>query len=378
MSGTSTLIGGSRTVSAAEMIVTRATKEQCERWLGMLQFVRPGAANDKLLTQYFFAVFSRQPESLYDFLQFFRTHLSAHASSADVRPLAEKYLKVLSPLCERFGVFEEKMNADDLCFSIMQPQEHAHVTKVLQDYQRSSADFIRRVTTVLSDLMKKSNIRCTVHGRYKHVYSVWMKLRKKRLETADAPLKLYDIFAFRIILEDDVRQECFECMNILHDTFFPLAQRFKDYINIPKINGYQSIHTCLTKVVDGLDLPIELQIRTRSMDDFAEKGLASHWLYTIGEKHNAMTRTEKRLVAHFAHLSEEIQSHSVVYCCSVGGDLFCLPGGSTLRDFAYAVHTRLGQEASEALVNGQKRSLDEEIQEGDRIEIIRHSPTKKP
>lgn len=360
-----------QTTGTVQQHVSRATAEDFLKWLGTLQFVKTTPSNCKLLTEYFFGVFSRNPENLYEFLRFFRSRLSDASSSADVKQLAEKYLKILSPLCERFGVFEEKTHVDDLCFSIIQPEEFACVQKVLADYKRTSAEFIDRVTKVLRDLMENNAIRCTVHGRYKHVYSVWMKLHKKELEAADAPLKLYDIFAFRIILEDNVRQDCFECMNILHDAFYPLARRFKDYINIPKINGYQSIHTCLTHVVDDLDLPVEVQIRTRAMDDFAERGLASHWLYTLGEKRNTMTPTEKRLVAHFSILSQEIQAENTVYCCSIGGDMFSLRNGSTFRDFAYAVHTTLGKEAEGAIVNGEQRLLDEPISEGDRIEIIR-------
>jgi len=357
------------TVPGLQPFQQRASDDTFRTWMNILAFVRKTDRNADLLTKYFFRSFLGTPELFYSFLLYLGKELRGdgceHASA-----IASQYLAVLSPLAERFGIFDQKDALDSVCLEIINPEAFALVQTVMEQYQKKSKSVLQKIRERLQATLKTEGHRADVKGRYKSIYSAYRKLVKKHRES---PLTLHDIFAFRIILEDNNREKCFEVLNLLHDRFLPIAHRFKDYINIPKVNGYQSIHTCLNHVVADLDLPIEVQIRTRVMDDFVERGIASHWLYAQDKRSRLLTRTETRLLKHFEILSASAECNTDIYVFSIGGDIFMLPQGSTALDFAYMVHTDVGNKAKASFVNGKRGQIGIPLKDGDRVEIVKDS-----
>lgn len=350
---------------ASKKVFTRSVRR---RWLEFLENTNTNQRNREILTEYFLRQFTKSPICLYEFLLFLRTQLRWMRDPRRRSHLAAQFLEILSPLAERFGLFEQKIDIDNLCFRILKPRAYREVEHLLSRYKRTSQRTVAAITDILHSLLQKRRTGCEIEGRYKNVYSVYRKLQQKRCAS---PLHLHDIFAFRITLHTDEIRDCFDIVNILHDHFSPVAGSFKDYITIPKINGYQSIHTILNGVVPDLDLPVEVQIRTRAMHEFAERGLASHWLYTHSKRAHLITEKERKLIEHFTTLSKSAGQENSVLCFSPKGDIFTLVRGSSIIDFAYHVHTDVGNRAVAARVNGKQETLQYEIREGDRIEILR-------
>lgn len=340
---------------------------RCEQCLQFFARANTDPRNRTLLTEYLFNTFAPSPETLYAFLLFLKQELHATPRTKQTKHIATHYLRTLSPLCERFGIFEEKNVLDALCFKITEPQHYRGVESVLSRYRRTSAKVIAEVTAILQRLLESAGHACTIEGREKHLYSIYRKIQRKR---STSPLALQDIFAFRIILHGNATEECFAVLNLLHDHFEPVVSDFKDYITIPKINGYQSIHTILNRVIPDLDLPIEVQIRTQAMHEFAEKGLASHWLYARDKHTELLSEKDQKLVAHFLFLSEAAARERTIYCLSPAGDLVKLPDGSTVIDFAYQIHTEIGNHARAARVNGSPQEISYRIREGDIVEVL--------
>lgn len=336
-------------------------KEEFKRCFNFLASAKPTSRNRELLANYFFNKSAKSPDVFYDFITYFKDQLSSSRDTSLKKALAGQYLNFLSQICERLGFFEEKQILDDFCFKIINPKKYKEISKIMSDYQKKSKGFITKVTRILKDLLKENGIKCEIKGRYKSLYSTHRKLLKKRKKTA---LKLKDLFAFRIVLNRNSTEQCFRVLDLLHDNFSPVVDYFKDYITIPKINGYQSLHTGLTEVIPNLDLSIEVQIRTKSMDDFAEKGLAAHWLY-------AKSKKAKMIADHLSSLAEEDETKKMVYFCSHKGDVFKMAKGSSIVDFAYRVHPGVGKKAKSALVNGVSQEIYYEIQNCDSVEVIK-------
>lgn len=340
-----------------------------ERWLHFLTFTASSPKNVELCRDYFFEQFAFEPEKFYAFLIFFREiALNQNLEKKEKQALAQKYLDVLSILCERFGFFEEKSLLDDKCFEILQLKDYQHIHAILIDYERKSKNIVEQVKETLEQILKKEKFDVEIRGRYKSLLSIHRKMKKKARKDL---FNFNDIFAFRIILKKNVPERCFGVLNLLHDRFYPMAGRFKDYISVPKINGYQSLHTCLTHVVSDLDLPIEVQIRTQAMDDFAEHGLAAHWVYGRHKKAKLLTGQEEKLRDYL--LSRSRRGDQQTYCFSYTGDLFRLEKGATVIDFAYTIHSDLGNKASGAVVNGVPQALTYVLQPADVIEVKKSS-----
>lgn len=344
------------------------------QWLKFLSSTRVAPRNYEFLRHFFFDRFRASHALFYKFIVFLRNALQKR-SGLDFKKRAEKkraahfYLHVLSPLCERVGFFEEKSFLDDLCFSLIAPKRYHTIHHLLATYQKKSETMITKILSILSAFLKNAHRNCEMKGRYKSVYSISKKLRKVGSRYV---LGLNDIFAFRIIVKSNITEECFEILNALHDAFYPIPDFFKDYITIPKINGYQSLHTGLTRVISDLDLSIEVQIRTQAMDDFAERGLAAHWFYSEEKKSQLITEKEAKLLDYFTAVSGEHHNASV-YFFSNRYDLFRLPRGATVLDFAYHIHTELGDKATAALVNGRQEPLSYVISDGDHIQVLQSS-----
>lgn len=334
-----------------------------EKWLDFLLFVACSENNHILSFEYFSFEFTQQPEQFYEFIHFLYHLIKKDKNIERKRKIAYAYVHILSPLCQRLGFHEEKKILDNLCFICTEPIAYKRVSRNLHRYKNKSFSFIASVTRKLNKVLKKHQFKFEIEGRYKSTYSVYKKLKIKQKKSIQS---LGDIFAFRIIVKTNSKEDCFKMLNVLHNEFTPIPKRYKDYITIPKINGYQSLHTGLNQVVPYLDLPIEVQIRTKTMDDFAERGIAAHWLYSRYKRSTILNEKEKKLIKHFHSFNEE----NSVYFFSFDGDLYKMDKGATVLDFAYKIHTKMGNKFKLALVNGKNQDLTYAIQEGDKIELI--------
>jgi len=335
-----------------------------EKWLDFLMFTNFSVQNKSLLFEYYANEFAYTPRRFYNFVHLLYSYLRTARNDESKKVIAQKYVDILSPLCQKFGFYEEKKLLDNFSFKLLYPAEYEKINKQLINYKRKSKTVIDEINTKFKKLLKKHHFyRLEVTGRYKTTYSIAQKLKLKQREKIQG---LGDVFAFRIIVKDNSIENCFQITNLLHNEFYPLPNRFKDYISIPKINGYQSLHTGLKEVNPKLDLPIEVQIRTKTMDDFAEKGIAAHWLYSKSKLSRILTEKEKKLVKHFY----DSQEKTYVYFFSYKGDLYKLQKGASVLDFAYRIHTNLGDKIKTVLVNDKLQPIDYEIQEGDKIKIL--------
>lgn len=338
-----------------------------QEWFEVLLFFNDKSQNRELVTDYFFENFAQSPEKFYEFIQFFKKKIIKLRKKDDKVKAAKRYLQIISFLCERFGFCEEKRELDDLCFKILNPYAYKRISKELSSHQKKSEATVNSILDILQQVLRKNHHRCLIKGRYKNIYSIYKKLEKKRQRKIQ---NLVDIFAFRIITEKNSSEECFEILNLLHDTFYPVAHYFDDYITVPKVNGYQSLHTGLTNILPNLDIPVEIQIRTQEMDHFAEKGVAAHWMYGKSKKATIPNEKEKKICEYFTHLSKANDQEKMIYCFSYKGDVLKLKRGSTILDFANRIHTELPKRASAALVNGSKKRVHYQIQEGDQIKLL--------
>ncbi len=337
-----------------------------EVWVRFLASSRSSTRNEEVLTSYFLREFGARPEEISRFLVTLQ-RLFRHLPKKDTVVLAAQYLQILSPICERFALFHEKNEMDTLCFRLTDPAAYKKTDALFSRYKRKSGLVVAQISRVLSTLLRANGFHCEVSGRYKNLYSIHKKLVTKRYATA---LSLQDIFAFRIILPGNVPFHCFDVLNLLHDTYTPDVDRFKDYISIPKVNGYQSIHTILRGVATNLDLPVEVQIRTHAMHEFAEHGLASHWFYGKSKRTHLIGTQQRQLFYHYHSLGGDPQEHTSIYCLTPKGDVLVLHDGATVREFAKEVHTELGRAVTGAIIRGKKVPPDYRLTHGDEVNLL--------
>jgi len=343
----------------------RQEKIDVEGIMSLLYSMKRSKQNHALLTEYFLHEFAINPSFLVQVLKKIKVELHDQENIGREK-LARRYLHVFSFLCERFGLYEDKLELDDICFAINHPEEYKRFKKELSDYQKSSSTILKDVKSSLEEEIKNLWIKFQIKGRYKNLYSIYKKCEKKKIKKV---LWLWDLFAFRIIIDDDT-SVCYDVLNVLHDTFIPLPERFKDYISIPKINGYQSIHTWLIGISEKLDIAIEAQIRTKVMDDIAESGIAAHFLYSKNKTSHLVNEKEQKLINHLEEVAESISQNPSIYCLSPAWDILRLNRGSTVKDFAHKVHSGLPKKARYALVNNDKKDLDYTMKNFDTVRIV--------
>ncbi len=341
--------------------------ERFKKWFDMLLFFRDSPGNRESMTEFFFESFAENPRDFYQFILFLKKQVQLEAGPQRKILLAKRYLEILSPLCSRFGFYLAKVNMDDLCFRIANPTECFKIDKKLMNYKKKWKKILRTILKTIRQALENEKILLRIQGRYKNIYSIYRKMQKNPHRSID---RIHDIFAFRIITEGNRPEECFEILSVLHDHFLPIARRFKDYITIPKINGYQSLHTGLLNVSPQVKGTVEVQIRTQEMHEFAEKGIAAHWMYGREKKSNRPPEREKKMLEYFSHLSGTSREEKHVHCFSYKGDLYRMKKGATVTDFAHRIHSRLVNLALYAKVNDEDKALHYNIQNGDRIEII--------
>ena len=295
--------------------------------------------------------------------------------------ISKETLDIYAPLAHRLGMAKVKSELEDMAFSYLHHDEFLEIKRLVDNTKEERKDyienFIRTIIRTLSDL----GIKAEVKGRFKHFYSIYKKMYQKGKEFDD----IYDLMGVRVIVDD--KATCYHVLGIVHSQYTPVPGRFKDYIAVPKSNNYQSIHTT---IVGPLGKFIEIQIRTKDMDDIAEEGIAAHWNY----KENKKSSKDDNIYGWLRHIIEfQNESDSTedfiegvtgdidrgtVFTFSPKGDIIELPVGATALDFAFMVHTQVGCKCVGAKVNGRMVTIDHKLKSGDKVEIITSKNSKGP
>jgi len=288
--------------------------------------------------------------------------------------IAQETMEIYAPLADRMGMHRIRDELEDLSFEILNNQARSLIQKRLDEIKLDKKDIFENLSNEFNKLLIQNNIRSQIYGREKTPFSIWRKVQKKRVSLE----QITDIIGFRIILENI--DDCYKTLGIIHKEYNCIPGKFKDYISSAKINGYKSIHTA---VIGSNKKPIEIQIRTRQMHEFAERGIASHWQYKSSEKFNSLTWKEYDWLKDLVEIIEKNENpeHSYeytklqmfqenVFCFTPKGSVIKLPKDATAIDFAYAVHTKVGDTAIGCEINGNKSELQTILRNGDRINII--------
>ena len=293
--------------------------------------------------------------------------------------IATETITLFAPLAHRFGFFAIKSELEDLCLAYIHPEEYEEITSGLRDSKKERDAYVGEFIRPLEKRLQGEGFSFEIYGRSKNLYSIYRKMKRQ-----DKPLKeIYDIFAVRIVLNGEGtkgKEECWRVYSIITDLYKPLTERFRDFVSVPKSNGYQSLHT----TVLGLGgKRVEVQIRTREMHEIAEKGVAAHWKYK--EQVNSDEHEMDSLLTWVRDLLENPESEKAsdfvrdfslnlydeeIYIFTPKGDLHSLPSGACPVDFAYLVHSEVGFHCIGAKVNGKMVPLSYKLKSGDQVEII--------
>jgi guanosine-3',5'-bis(diphosphate) 3'-pyrophosphohydrolase len=299
---------------------------------------------------------------------------------------AQETLDIYAPLAGRMGMHEMREELEDLAFRELNPEAHAVVSMRLDKLEEKSVGLVAEIERQLTRKLSERGLQAEVKGRRKRAYSIWRKMERKSIGFE----QLSDIFGFRVIL--NTLAECYEALGIVHTTWPVVPGRFKDYISTPKQNDYRSIHTT---VIGPSQQRVELQIRTGDMDEIAEYGIAAHALYKdgVGSPTEMLSRESSayawlrhtiELLAEGSNPEEFLEHtklelfHDQVFCFSPKGMLIALPRGAKAIDFAYAVHTDVGNTAVGCKINGKIAPLGSELASGDEVEIITSKTQSAP
>ncbi|MAG11737.1 MAG: hypothetical protein CMI52_02935 [Parcubacteria group bacterium] len=297
--------------------------------------------------------------------------------------IALESLEIFSPVASRLGMGEMKGTIEDLAFQYVYPKRYDYVKKIVQQRYEAKNEYINTVMKIAQKELKRSGIQMTsMVGRLKHLYSLHRKLEKYDRDIT----KIYDLIAIRVIVPDVA--QCYSTLGVLHNLWKPLKGRIKDYISQPKPNGYQSLHTTVFAIGGEI---VEFQIRTEEMHEAAEYGLAAHWHYSEHEKTSKIPERHKRWIDELARVHKEmvkglkdIESikldffQSRIFVITPKGDVIDLPEDATPVDFAYAIHTDIGNKCSGARVNSEITRLDTPLKSGDVVEVITDKNRKGP
>ena len=298
-------------------------------------------------------------------------------------------LDIYAPIADRLGISKVKVELDDLAFKYLEPEMYNQLVSSIANGKEQRDILIRKIVKEVSHHIEEAGIKATIDGRAKHYFSVYKKMvtQNKRLD------QIYDLFAVRIIVETE--RDCYTALGVIHEIYKPIPGHFKDYISMPKPNNYQSLHTTL---IGSMGQPFEIQIRTYEMHRTAEYGIAAHWKYKETNNGNATTTTvtEEEKLSWLRQILEWQQDMSDnkefmtllksdlnlfsdnVFAFTPSGDVKNLPKGSTPIDFAYSIHSAVGNKMVGAKVNGKLVPIDYVIKNGDQIEIITSQNSKGP
>ena len=288
--------------------------------------------------------------------------------------IAQETMEIYAPLADRMGMHRIRDELEDLSFEILNFDARKLIKKRLDEIKLDKKDIFEEQSYELSEILNDHEINAEIYGREKTPFSIWRKVQKKRVSLE----QITDIIGFRIIL--DTIDDCYKTLGIFHKKWNCIPGKFKDYISSPKINGYKSIHT---SVIGSNKKPIEIQIRTKEMHDFAQRGVASHWQYKSSEKFNSLSWKEYDWLKDLVEIIEKNENpedsyeytklqmfQENVFCFTPKGSVIKLPKDATAIDFAYAVHTKIGNSAIGCEVNGNNSELQSILRNGDRVNIL--------
>ena len=309
-----------------------------------------------------------------------------YMTEAKQREKAKETLDIYAPLADRLGIAKIKTELEDLCFKYLYPEEYESLFEKIEMKKEECLTYVNSIVKALSEKMEENGIKGKVYGRNKHMFSIFKKMHNQH-KTFD---QIYDLFAVRAIVE--TVGDCYAVLGIVHDMYKPMPGRFKDYIAMPKPNMYQSLHNTL---IGPNGEPFEIQIRTFDMHRTSEYGIAAHWKYKEGNKGLTTAKEEKKL-AWLRQILEWQQNMSDnkefmdtvktelniyndrIYAFTPQGDVINMPAGSTPIDFAYMIHSAVGNKMVGARVNGKIVTFDYQIKNGDRVEIITSQNSNGP
>jgi RelA/SpoT family (p)ppGpp synthetase len=300
--------------------------------------------------------------------------INAFKSEEKKNRIAKETMEIYAPLAERMGMNLIRDELEDLSFSVLNSKARDLITERLKFIKNNREDSLKVISEELIDILKKNGVIAKFTGREKTPFSIWRKIQNKKISLEH----LSDIIGFRIIVENI--SDCYKTLGIFHSTYSAIPFKFKDYISTPKINKYQSIHTA---IIGPKKQRVEIQIRTSQMHDFAERGIASHWKYKSSEKFTDQSWKEydwlRDLVEimeagnnpdHYYEFTKLQMFQENVFCFSPKGVVIKLPKDATPVDFAYAVHTNIGNTAIGCRINGRESTLQSILYNGDSVEII--------
>jgi guanosine-3',5'-bis(diphosphate) 3'-pyrophosphohydrolase len=293
---------------------------------------------------------------------------------ASRRRIAKETLDIYAPIAHRLGMHEFRLELEDLSFEAMFPRRKSIITKSIKKARGNRKEVVDKVEKLLIDRFLETKFPGLISGREKNLYSIYRKMKRQAIPFNE----VFDVYAFRVIVE--TTEQCYQALGLLHNLFKPVPGKFKDYIALPKSNGYQSLHTVL---VGPFGVPIELQIRTVGMDRVAESGIAAHWLYkTTDVAHDAQVRAHEWLRNLLETQKNSDDSFEFIdtlkvdlfpteiFVFSPKGEIVKLPKGSTAVDFAFAVHTDVGMACAGAKINRKMEPLHTVLRNGQTIEIM--------
>ncbi|MBN1474758.1 MAG: bifunctional (p)ppGpp synthetase/guanosine-3',5'-bis(diphosphate) 3'-pyrophosphohydrolase [Syntrophaceae bacterium] len=299
--------------------------------------------------------------------------------------IARETIDVYAPLANRLGINWMKTELEDLSFQYLSPEAYNELSIRVVQSNESRQRYTEEVKKLISEELKKFKIEGEVEGRAKHLYGIYKKMHEQHLNFDE----VYDLIAFRVILDSDQEKGCYETLSVVHSLWKPVPGRFKDYIAMPKANNYQSLHTT---VIGPYGERLEIQIRTRAMHEWAEKGIAAHWRYKEGRAYKDEEENQIKKLREILEIQQEIKNPKEfmsdlrlalfpeeVYVFTPHGDVKSFPKGATPVDFAYSIHTDVGNQCIGAKVNRNIVPLKYKLQNGDRVEIITqagHHPSK--
>ncbi len=291
------------------------------------------------------------------------------------RRKSRETLEIYAPIALRLGINDLRIELENLSFESMYPLRASRIQSAMRKQHGHRKEIVTHIQTALDNRLKEHEIEAQVVGREKHLYSIYRKMREKRKTLKE----ILDVYAFRITT--DSIDSCYRILGVVHNLYKPVPNRFKDYIAIPKTNGYQSLHTTL---IGSNGIPIEIQIRTNDMEDMANHGIAAHWLYKTDETQSNQTHARaRRWVKNLLEMQESagdsmefIENVKIdlfpdeIYVFTPKGEIMELPKGATPVDFAYAVHTDVGNSCVGCLVNRKLSPLSQPLSSGDSIKVI--------
>lgn len=294
--------------------------------------------------------------------------------------IAQETMEIYAPIAGLLGIWQLKWQMEDICFKVLYPEEfHKLEYKYQVEEKAERNQFILKTKTILGQKLAEAGIPHDITGRFKHLYSIWQKMQRKDRRFDE----IQDVFALRVLV--DSVADCYKVLGIIHSIWRPKISRFKDYIAVPKPNGYRSLHT----TVFGIDgKATEFQIRTKEMDEEAHYGVAAHIYYKLDK---GPDKRQPRWIKEIMDLQKSYEDtqdfikqakfeifRNRIFVLTPKGDVYDLPSGSTTIDFAYAVHTDIGNHAVSAMVNDKIAALDTILKSGDLVEIVIDKKRKGP